>query len=129
MGPQGAKINPRDFGRRPGKLAALDPAGFLPLPPPYDKLESEPVIRALSADQASRYECDLDGISAVLLPRPESEDQKRELIEKFLSGLKKLFNTQDNWTFHAATVSDNGILRQMSDLLGGLSDIRGIRKD
>ncbi|HBC46621.1 MAG TPA: 4Fe-4S ferredoxin, partial [candidate division Zixibacteria bacterium] len=77
----------------------LDSAGFLPLPPPFDKLESEPMIKPLSADQVARYECDLDGISAVSLPRPESEDQKRELIEKFLSGLKKLFNAQDNWTF------------------------------
>ena len=93
------KISPADISRQAGQLVKLDPSNFLPLPPPYDKLELEPKLKCLTPDQMTRFECGLDGVSAVMLPKPESENEKKKLIEKFLSGLKKLFNKQDNWTF------------------------------
>ena len=87
------------MARERGQLVELDPSHFAPLPPPFDKLESEPRIRPLTNEQMDRYECGLDGVSAVMIPKPGSEGQKRELVDKFLSGLQKLFNRQDNWTF------------------------------
>jgi Fe-S oxidoreductase len=90
---------PGNFGKKNGQLIKLDPANFLPLPPPYDKFDLEPKIRCLTDEQIARYECELDGVSAVMFPKPETESQKRELVEKFLSGLKKLFDARDNWTF------------------------------
>ena len=93
------KITPCDLGKGDGQLVKLDPSRFLPLPYPYDKLESEPKIKNLSEQQAAKYECGLDGISAVSLPKPSTDTEKKELVEKFLSGLKKLFNKDDNWTF------------------------------
>jgi len=90
---------PNDMAHKNGPLADIDPARFLPLPPPYDKLELEPKFRPLTEEQKRKYECDLDGISAVMLPRPEDDSEKLILVEKFLSGLKRLFNGKDNWTF------------------------------
>jgi Fe-S oxidoreductase len=93
------KINLRDFSQKSGQLVNVNQSQFLPLPSPYDKLDLEPKMKPLSSEQTARYECDLDGISAVMIPRPASLSDKRILVEKFLSGLKKLFNKQDNWTF------------------------------
>jgi Fe-S oxidoreductase len=45
------------------------------------------------------YESDLDGVTAFRFPRPETEDEKRQLVERFLSGLKKLFDRENNWAF------------------------------
>jgi hypothetical protein len=33
------------------------------------------------------------------LPSPQTPDQERALVESFLSGLKKLFSRENNWTF------------------------------
>jgi hypothetical protein len=92
------KITIRDFCRRTGQLVELDQSQFLPLPPPYDKLELEPKLRPLSEEARKKYESDLDGVTAFRFPRPETEDEKRQLVEKFLSGLKKLFDRENNWT-------------------------------
>jgi Fe-S oxidoreductase len=95
----GNKISVNQLSHKEDQIVELDEAGFLPLPPPYDKLEANPGIKKLTDDQKARYECSLDGVSAVMLKHPETESEKKELIGKFLSGLKKLFNRDDNWTF------------------------------
>jgi len=38
-------------------------------------------------------------VTGYKFPRPETEEEKRELVEKFLSGLRKLFDKENNWTF------------------------------
>ena len=93
------KIRPKDLSRNTEQLVELDPSRFLPLPPPYDKLDLDEKIKELTDEQKQRYECGLDGVTAALLPRPKTEEEKKELVEKFFSGLKKLFNREDNWTF------------------------------
>jgi len=93
------EVTIKDFYTRTGQLVHLDPGDFLPLPPPYDKVELEPKLGSLSEANQKKLECDLDGISAFKFPRPETEEDKRVLVEKFLSGLKKLFDPQENWTF------------------------------
>lgn len=92
-------IKPKDMSRKCGQLVQLDLKNFLPLPPPYDKYDSEPEFKQLTDAQREKYESDLDGVIAVKLPRPETDEEKRELVEKFLSGLKKLFDSENNWTF------------------------------
>lgn len=94
-----AKNTVSKLSHHEGQVVELDESGFLPLPPPYDKLEAIPAIKVLTDDQKARYECSLDGVSAVMLKPPETESEKKELIGKFLSGLKKLFDKDDNWTF------------------------------
>ncbi|MEW5796460.1 MAG: (Fe-S)-binding protein [Candidatus Zixiibacteriota bacterium] len=93
------EITIRDFCRRTGQLVELDPGHFLLLPPPYDKLDIQPKFTRLSEENRKKLESDLDGVSALKFPRPQNEDEKRVLVEKFLSGLKKLFDRQENWTF------------------------------
>ena len=88
-----------ELAHQKNHLVKLDEAGFLTLPPPYDRLDTEPKIKELTDGQKQRYECSLDGICAVMLSRPETESEKKELIGKFFAGLKKLFNKNDNWTF------------------------------
>lgn len=89
----------RDFCKRSGQLVELKQSEFLPLPPPYDKLDLQPQFKELTDDQKKRFETDLDGVTAVKFPRPETEEEKRELVEKFLGGLTKLFDPQNNWAF------------------------------
>jgi Fe-S oxidoreductase len=93
------KISIRDFCRRTGQLVELDPANFLPLPPPYDKLNDLPTVKPLSDEARQKYESDLDGVTAFKFPRPETEEEKKQLVEKFLSGLRKLFDRENNWAF------------------------------
>jgi Fe-S oxidoreductase len=93
------KIKPGDLNDSSDQLVTLNACAFLPLPPPCDEPGLEPAIKSLTREQAAKYECNLDGISAVMLPRPATIDEKQELIRKFLSGLKRLFDAQDNWTF------------------------------
>jgi len=89
----------KDFYTQEGQLVEIDPSRFPPLPPPYDKLELEPKFRKLSEENQKKLECDLDGISAFKFPRPQTEEEKRELVEKFLNGLRKLYDREENWTF------------------------------
>ncbi|MCP4569344.1 MAG: (Fe-S)-binding protein [FCB group bacterium] len=93
------RIPLKDFCHQPGQLVKLDPSQFLPLPPPYDKLESEPPLKELSDANKEKLECDLDGFTGYKFPRPETEEEKRKLVEQFLTGLKKLFVKENNWTF------------------------------
>lgn len=92
------EINIKGFCSRPGQLVDLDTSKFLPLPPPYDRID-DIKIKPLSEEARTKYESDLDGVIAVKFPRPETEEEKKELVEKFLTGLKKLFEKENNWTF------------------------------
>jgi len=93
------KTTIRDFCRKTGQLVELDNSKFLPLPPPYDQLDLQPKFKPLSVDARTKYESDLDGVSALKFPRPQTEAEKKQLVEKFLGGLKKLFDTENNWAF------------------------------
>jgi len=55
-------------------------------------------IKTLTDEQRSQIECNLDGVTALRLPKPQNKDEEAQLVRKFLSGLKKLLNEDDNWT-------------------------------
>ncbi len=93
------KTSIKEFCCSAGQLVDLDPSEWEPLPLPYDKPELEPVFQQLKGEAQEKYECDLDGIAAVKFPRPETEEEKRELVGQFLSGLGKLFEPGNNWGF------------------------------
>ena len=80
-------------------LIKLDVDELVPLPPPHDKSEEQPGFKELSADQKTRLTCNLDGFSALALPKPKDTAEKDEDIRRFISGLKKLITREDNWTF------------------------------
>jgi len=92
-------VSIRDFCRKTGQLVELDPGRFLPLPEPYDRPEWNARLKPLSEEARKKYEVDLDGVAAVKFPRPQTDAEKQELVEKFLAGLRKLFEKENNWTF------------------------------
>jgi len=94
------KIMPNDISKN-GNEQMLDivDEDLMPLPYPYDQPPEKPSVRPLTEDQRNTYECSLDGISVVGFPKPKSKEEEEELVQKFLSGLSKLLNQDDNWTF------------------------------
>jgi Fe-S oxidoreductase len=87
-----------DISKGDDPLARVANQDQPPLPPPFDKLEEEPPIPSLSDKAKETYVC-LDDTIAVNIPRPTTKQQEEELVGKFLSGISKLFDEADNWTF------------------------------
>jgi len=72
---------------------------LMPLPHPLEDPEGNPVVSPMSENQRRDYECALDGVSAINLPRPKNKEEEARLVKSFLAGLKKLLSQEDNWTF------------------------------
>ena len=58
-----------------------------------------PDWKVLNDEVRQRCECGLDGTSALSLPKPKSAEEESALVEKFIAGLRKLFEKENNWTF------------------------------
>ncbi|MEW6182799.1 MAG: (Fe-S)-binding protein [Bacillota bacterium] len=59
----------------------------------------EPPIQPPPEKWSANYDFSLDGHAAIGLPKPKNEEEKARLVRGFLSGLGKLFDPQNNWTF------------------------------
>lgn len=81
------------------QLTKIDMVDLIPLPPPYDIPEQQPEWERLSDEQEDKWVCNLDGFVALGLPKPQEEEDKKRFVQLFISGLKKLFRNEDNWTF------------------------------
>ena len=92
------RIRPDDISRGDGPLTHIDIQDQIPLPPPFDNLEEEPKIPPLSEKAQEEYIC-LDDTIAVNLPKSPPPEEEKRLVNLFLSGMKKLFSKDDNWTF------------------------------
>jgi Fe-S oxidoreductase len=93
-------LKPADIARGADKrLGEVDIKELMPLPPPYDKNEEPPALKQISDEQRERLVCNLDGFVALALPRPKSDEEKEKYIRQFVSGMKKLLNRDENWTF------------------------------
>jgi len=94
------KITLKDISKNPDEqmvdLAAED---LMELPFDCDPSCDGCAITPLSDEQKSRYECSLDGISVINLPKPETKEEEQKMVDSFLSGLRKLLSKDDNWTF------------------------------
>ncbi|MFC1730042.1 (Fe-S)-binding protein [candidate division KSB1 bacterium] len=88
-----------DIGNDTEQLVEIDVQELAPLPPPYDTTDNLPEIKQLTDEQKERINCSLDGFACIGFPQPESEEQEKEWVEKFLGGVKKLLDKEDNWTF------------------------------
>jgi Fe-S oxidoreductase len=95
------KITLRDISKNADQqMLDIPLEDIMQLPFPCDPPTSNGLaVRPLTDDQRNKYECSLDGISVVNIPRPQSEAEEQELVDKFLSGLRKLLSQDDNWTF------------------------------
>ena len=89
----------RDISKGDGPLVHIVNEDQVPLPPPFDKLEDEPRIPPLSDQVKQRFECNLDDTIVVNIPKAKSPAEEEELVNKFLSGLRKSFTKENNWTF------------------------------
>ena len=88
-----------DISKKSESLTELNKEDFKPLPAPFDTPESTPDFAPLSDKAKEKYESSLDGTIAVSFPKPETEEEEKELVEKFLIGMEKLFDEKNNWTF------------------------------
>jgi len=88
----------KDFTKGDDPLAHIENLDQIPLPPPFDKLEEEPSISPLKDQVVERFEI-LDDTTVVNIPKPESKEEEERLVNTFLSGLRKLFTAENNWTF------------------------------
>ena len=86
-------IRPSDLSRRSGIVAPLDAANLLALPPPLENhcSPTKPLRAGIDAS--------LDSFSALGLRPPETAEAEEALVERFVSGLRKLFSADDNWAF------------------------------
>jgi Fe-S oxidoreductase len=97
MSRKGIKLD--DISKNPGEqLVSISTDDLMSLPPPCEQFRRS-AVKELTDEQKKNYECSLDGIVAIALPKPQSIEEEEELVGKFLEGLSKLLSKEDNWTF------------------------------
>ena len=99
-GKMGKRTTIKDVSQNPPEqLLTITTEGLMLLPYSSNELDSKPPIKPLTAEQKNRYECSLDGVSAIGIPKPKSKEEEDKLVEAFLNGLSKLLSKENNWTF------------------------------
>ncbi|MEW6743566.1 MAG: (Fe-S)-binding protein [Planctomycetota bacterium] len=93
------RVKVEDISKPAEVLSETVKENLKPLPPPFDTLESTPEFASLDGKVHQKIECDLDGTVALSIPKPKNEAEEKELVAKFLAGLEKLFQKENNWTF------------------------------
>lgn len=90
----------RHIGQNPPEqLLTITDEDLVRFPGSCNKPDSESVVKPLTEEQKSRYECSLDGVSALSLPKPKTKEEEDKAVESFLNGLRKLLSKENNWTF------------------------------
>ncbi|MDJ0764902.1 MAG: (Fe-S)-binding protein [Myxococcota bacterium] len=87
----------KDISKGDAPLAQVAIEDQVPLPPPFDKLEDEPRIAPLT-EKAKGIVC-LDDTIVINIPEPKTKEEEEKLVNGFLSGLRKAFTPENNWTF------------------------------
>ena len=86
-------------------LCHIEPGDLSPLPAPYEDF-NQTTIPPLNPEKVKHIETSLDDTVAIGIPKPANKEEGEELVRRFLSGLKKLFEKENNWTFlHQLTLS------------------------
>jgi len=107
MGNREVKL--RDIGKGANEpLLTIAAEDLMPLPHPMDQPGTKPPIPPLSENQRKSYECALDGVSALTLPKPKNKEEEDKLVKRFLDGLRKLLSQNDNWLFWEPLVQSLG---------------------
>jgi Fe-S oxidoreductase len=92
------RLKVADISKPSEQLGNTTPKDLMPLPYPYTEDDARP-IKPLTDDQRARYECSLDGISAVGMLKLGSKEEEEKKVRAFLDGLRKLLSPENNWTF------------------------------
>jgi Fe-S oxidoreductase len=94
-------LRPADLSRRQAEpLLHLETGRLSPLPAPLDLPDRQPPFRPLSAQVREVTSWPLDDTATLRLPAIDTEQQEQALIEAFLTGLQRLFDREQNWTFY-----------------------------
>ncbi len=95
-----ARLRPKDIAKNhDAKMATISLEDLIPLPPPYDNIGELPPFRTLTDEERESFVCNLDGVSALDIPRGRSDADREKDVERFATGLKKLLTVENNWTF------------------------------
>ncbi|MCP4895607.1 MAG: (Fe-S)-binding protein, partial [bacterium] len=88
-----------DIGKDTEKLTTVKVDDLMPLPgdTEFGDEEWEP----LPDSTTEKYACILDDVNILQIPRPKTKEEEEELVNKFLNGMRKLFEKESNWTFLA----------------------------
>ena len=79
-------------------LCHIEPGELAPLPAPYEDFNRS-VVSPLKPEKVKNIETSLDDTVAVGIAKPADAGEEEALVRQFLSGLKKLFEKENNWTF------------------------------
>ncbi|MEW6757727.1 MAG: (Fe-S)-binding protein [Acidobacteriota bacterium] len=94
------KINLSDMSRRDrNPLTHLENRDLMPLPAPLDSPDKDHDWTPLAEKTLAAVECGLDDTCAINIPQPKTKEEEDALVQRFLSGLDKLFTKENNWTF------------------------------
>lgn len=91
-------LKPSDMAMSADCLCSIEPGDLSPLPFPYEDFNSR-TISPLNPEKVKNLETSLDNTLAIGIPKPASKEEEEVLVLQFLSGLKKLFEKKNNWTF------------------------------
>lgn len=91
----GKDLKPRDMGKPADQLTKID--RLMPLPGPFDKLDTAPGFKEPKEEWREKYCTTLDGFIAIdTLKRPETKEKEEEFVRKFLQGLGKMLSEETN---------------------------------
>jgi Fe-S oxidoreductase len=91
-------MKPADISIPSESLCHIEPGELSPLPSPYEDFNNK-TIPALKSEKIKNIEASLDDTVAIGIPKPANAQEEEVLVQQFLSGLKKLFEKENNWTF------------------------------
>ncbi|RJO74527.1 MAG: (Fe-S)-binding protein [Myxococcales bacterium] len=86
-----------DVSQPTEQLSHVAISDLMPLPNGPQEPEWTPLKDKVRED----YACILDDTAILPIPRPKTKEEEEEFVNKFLSGLRKLFTPENNWTFLA----------------------------
>ncbi len=91
-------LTPADLARPSDCLCPIAPGELAPLPPPYEDFNAA-VVPPLNPEKVKEIETSLDDTVAIGIPKPATPEEEEALVRRFLSGLRKLFERENNWAF------------------------------
>jgi len=89
----------RDVAKKEDKpLACLNAQNLIPL----DALKETPSLQPPPDKWLETYDFSLDGFSNFDRPKPNTAQEREKFVQGFITGMKKLLDSQSNWTFFKA---------------------------